>query len=75
MIDFINMDSGEYKGQVIKCLEEGLRKDKIPSFFVEVTKLDLFELTRKKVRKPIYEVLSRRNGEILLKSEENRENM
>lgn len=75
MIDFINMDSVEYKKQIIKCLEEGLRKDKTPSFFVEVTKLDLFELTRKKVRKPIYEVILKRNGIISLKSEENRENM
>ena len=57
MIDFINMKSIDDKQQVVKCLEHGLKKDKVPGYFVEITKLDVFELTRKKVRRPLYEVV------------------
>ena len=57
MIDFINMNSESDKQQVVRCLEQGLRKDKIPGYFVEITKLDVFELTRKKVRRPMHEFL------------------
>lgn len=57
MVDFINMKREEDKQQIIKCLEQGLKKDKVPGYFVEITKLDVFELTRKKVRKPLHEVI------------------
>lgn len=57
MIDFINMKRNEDKQQVVKCLERGLKKDKIPGYFVEITKLDVFELTRKKVRRPLHEFI------------------
>lgn len=56
MVDFINMKREEDKQQVVKCLEQGLRKDKIPGYFVEITKLGVFELTRKKVRRPLHEI-------------------
>lgn len=57
MIDFINMNSESDKQKIVRCLEQGLRKDKIPGYFIEITKLDVFELTRKKVRKPLHEIL------------------
>lgn len=57
MVDFINMEREEDKTQVIHCLERGLKKDKVPGYFIEVTKLDVFELTRKKIRKPLHEVI------------------
>lgn len=57
MVDFINMKQDEDKQQVVRCLEHGLKKDKIPGYFVEITKLDVFELTRKKVRRPLHEVV------------------
>lgn len=57
MVDFINMSRDEDKQQVVKCLERGLQKDKVPGYFVEITKLDVFELTRKKVRRPLHEVV------------------
>lgn len=58
MIDFINMRTEEDRQQVVKCLEQGLKRDKVPGYFVEITKLGVFELTRKKVRRPLYEVIS-----------------
>ena len=54
MVDFINMEKEEDKTQVIHCLEQGLKKDKVPGYFIEVTKLDVFELTRKKIRRPLH---------------------
>lgn len=57
MVDFINMEKEEDKTQVIHCLEQGLKKDKVPGYFIEVTKLDVFELTRKKTRRPLHEVI------------------
>lgn len=57
MIDFINMESEEAKKALITVIKRELAKDKIPSHFVDITKLELYELTRKKVRKPLYEVI------------------
>lgn len=57
MIDFINMKTEGDRQQVVKCLKQGLKKDKIPGYFVEITKLEVFELTRKKVRRPLHEVI------------------
>ncbi len=57
MIDFINMSREEDKVKVIHCLEQGLKNDKVPGYFIEVTKLDVFELTRKKIRKPLHEMI------------------
>lgn len=57
MVDFINMNRDEDKQQVVRCLEQGFKKDKVPGYFIEITKLDVFELTRKKVRRPLHEVV------------------
>ena len=57
MIDFINMEKEEHQKKIVDCLEQGLKKDKVPGYFVEITKLGIFELTRKKVRKPLPEQL------------------
>lgn len=72
MIDFINMHKLEDKQQVVKCIEQGLRRDKVPGYFVEITKLDVFELTRKKVRRPLHEVFNSYN---LLIADSNRNSM
>lgn len=60
MVDFINMEDKTHIQQVIDCLEEGFQKDKVKGSFVDVTRLGVFELTRKKIRKPLHEY-----GEIL----------
>lgn len=63
MVDFINMESNDDRNKLISCIKKELEKDKVPSHFVDVTKLELYELTRKKVRKPIYEIISYKNKE------------
>ena len=56
IIDFINMESTENNSTLIEFLKTELAKDSIPSFFIEMTKLGLVEITRKKIKKPLYEV-------------------
>ena len=57
IVDFINMASDENKMILIKHLKKLITTDRIKTDFIEMTKLDLIELTRKKVEKPIYEQL------------------
>lgn len=57
IIDFINMDSEEYKLKLIEELKYYISLDKIKTAFVEMTKLNLVLLTRKKTDAPIYEQL------------------
>lgn len=63
MVDFINMDSDEDKQKIVSCLRREFAKDKVTTHFVEITKLDVFEITRKKQRRPLHEILKyRENG-------------
>lgn len=60
IIDFISMDNKEYKDKLLKELDYLLRKDPIKTTVVDMTALDLVEITRKKVRKPLLEQM--KNG-------------
>ena len=55
IIDFIDMEQKEAKEELIACLEQEIKKDPVKTTFVDMTKLNLIELTRKKVRKPLHE--------------------
>ncbi len=57
IIDFINMDSVEHKNMLIQSLKEHLAKDRIKTNYVDTTALGLVEITRKKERKSVKEVL------------------
>ena len=57
VIDFINMKSEEQKNALITCLKQELRKDPVKANFIDITKLGLVEVTRKKVYKSLREVL------------------
>lgn len=54
LIDFIDMDSEENNRQLMECLKHELSKDSVQTKLVDMTKLGLVEVTRKKVRKPLY---------------------
>lgn len=60
IIDFINMPSNEQKLKLVSELKRIVKADKVPTTVVDITQLGLVELTRKKVRKPIHEILSRK---------------
>ena len=57
IIDFINMKSKEYVTELIQVLKEQIKKDPIPCSFMDVTKLGLIELTRKKTYKSLKEII------------------
>ena len=59
MIDFINMTEQKNKDILISEIKKEILKDKIKTDFVEMTKLDLVELTRKKTESSIVDQLDR----------------
>ncbi|SHE86141.1 ribonuclease G [Desulfofundulus australicus DSM 11792] len=59
IIDFIDMQQEGHRRQVLKVLEEEIRKDKTKTNILGITQLGLVEMTRKKVRPSLSEVLQR----------------
>lgn len=55
LVDFINLDDKEKWEELLSYFKGYLRKDPIQTVLVDVTKLQLVEITRKKVRKPLHE--------------------
>ena len=55
IIDFINLSQKEHMDELLDILQSELRKDPVATSYVDVTKLQLVEVTRKKVRKPFHE--------------------
>ncbi len=55
LVDFIDMDSEEANKELLETFRRELGRDTVPVNLVDMTKLGLVELTRKKVRKPLYE--------------------
>lgn len=55
IIDFIDLEQSEHKGQLIEHLSRELQKDRIQTSYIDMTRLNLVELTRKKVRKSLVE--------------------
>ncbi len=59
IIDFIDMELPEHRSEVIRQLEEELKKDKTRTCVLGLTQLGLLELTRKKVRPSLSSLLER----------------
>lgn len=55
IVDFINVKSEIYNKELIKYLEKEVSKDYTLTNIVDITRLGLVEITRKKVSKPLYE--------------------
>lgn len=55
IVDFIDMEEEEHRRQLMKHLSTVLEKDRIPTKVVDMTALNLVEITRKKIRKPLAE--------------------
>lgn len=58
IIDFIDMDSTENQNIILRNLETLFMQDSVKTTVVDMTKLNLVEITRKKLRKPLYEQCS-----------------
>ena len=59
IIDFIDMQEKAMRRQLLEELRQLLARDSVPTTLVDSTKLGLVELTRKKERRPLYELLGR----------------
>lgn len=59
IIDFIDMVEDEHRKQVLKKLEEEIKKDKTKTNILGITQLGLVEMTRKKVRPSLSEVMQK----------------
>lgn len=57
IIDFINMKSKEDEQEVIACLKKEFHYDTVPCSFIDITKLGLVEVTRKKVQQSLKDIL------------------
>ena len=58
IIDFIDLTEPSDREELLKCLSDAVRDDHTPVQVVDYTRLDLVELTRKKVSKSLAEQLT-----------------
>lgn len=59
VVDFIDMEVPEHRQQVLKALEEAVKSDRTKTNVLGLTQLGLVEMTRKKVRQSLDDVLQR----------------
>lgn len=57
LVDFVNMQKAEEKEQLLRYFQQELHRDSNPGIVVDMTKLQLVEVTRKKGRKTLEESL------------------
>lgn len=55
LVDFIDMKQPDNVEQLIHTLNLELKKDPVNANFIDITKLGIVEITRKKTRKPLHE--------------------
>jgi len=57
IIDFIDMEDPEHRRQVMRALEKALARDRITTFATEMSPLGLVEVTRKRTRESLEQVI------------------
>lgn len=57
VVDFMNLASKEAEEELMSTFHAELKKDPIPTQLIDMTKLGLVEVTRKKVRKSLGEII------------------
>lgn len=55
MVDFIDMEQEEDRRELLEHLTRVVSKDPVKTTVIDMTRLNLVEMTRKKVRKPLHE--------------------
>ena len=55
IIDFIDMEAEEDRQALMACLREQVCRDPVKTTVVDMTPLNLVEITRKKIRRPLHE--------------------
>ena len=57
VVDFMNLTAKEAQEELMRTFRAELKKDPVPTQLVDITKLGLVEVTRKKVRKSLNEMI------------------
>ena len=57
IVDFMNLASKEAEAELMSTFRAALKNDPVPTQLIDMTKLGLVEVTSKKVRKSLPEVL------------------
>lgn len=55
IVDFVNMKNNDNKKELMEFVQQNLNLDSVPARVVDMTKLDLMEITRKKENKTLFE--------------------
>lgn len=61
IVDFIDLKAEEAKEELLNTLRRYVAQDRIKTDVIDITKLNLVEMTRKKIKKPIYEQIKEQN--------------
>lgn len=62
IVDFINLDTAEGNQELLKAFRKYLQKDTIKTELVGMTRLGLVEITRKKIKKPLWQQINLLNS-------------
>lgn len=62
LVDFINLEEPEHQQELFRVLEKLLKKDPLRGRAVDFTPLNICEMTRKKVRRPVLEDIKEIRG-------------
>lgn len=57
IVDFISMKNSHYNELLMNTLKEAVYNDSVSTIVVDMTKLGLVEMTRKRIRRPLYELV------------------
>lgn len=57
IVDFIDMKNREFNERLMRTLHEIVSKDRVQTAVMDMTRLGLVEITRKKIKKPLHEQL------------------
>lgn len=58
LVDFMNLTDKDANAELLAVFKKALKQDTIPTQLIDITKLGLVELTRKKVKKSLREILT-----------------
>lgn len=57
IVDFIDMESTQNQNKILEILEAETKKDRVKTSVVGITELGLIQLTRKKIREPLQNII------------------
>ncbi|MDO5410129.1 MAG: ribonuclease E/G [Lachnospiraceae bacterium] len=57
LVDFIDMEKKEHTDELLKCFRYELLRDRVKTVLVDMTRLNLAEVTRKRVYRPLHEAV------------------